>query len=152
MKEIIIILDNIRSALNVGAIFRTCDGAAVKKIYLIGITPQPGHQKLIKTALGAEKYIEWEYCKNIDEIIDRLVKENYRIYSVEQTSTSIIYSEVSYPQKTVLIFGHEITGVSATALEKSKAHIQIPMLGKKNSLNVSTCVGIIIYYIRTQDL
>jgi len=152
MKEIVVILDNIRSVLNVGAIFRTSDGAGVSKIYLTGITPHPGHKKLIKTALGAEDYIKWEYAKDAPQILTELKKEGFTIFAVEQTSTSNEYFKVSYPQKIALIFGHEITGVSSQSLLQSDKHIVIPMLGRKNSLNVATCAGIILYYIRSEEL
>jgi 23S rRNA (guanosine2251-2'-O)-methyltransferase len=149
MKEIIVILDNIRSALNVGAIFRTADGAGVKKVYLCGITPDGSHMKVQKTALGAEEYIDYKLEKDISKVIADLKQDGYTIYSVEQTKDSKNYNKIEFPEKVALIFGNELTGVSVEALEKSDQAMDIPMYGKKNSLNVATCVGIILYHLIT---
>lgn len=147
-KEIIIILDNIRSALNVGAIFRTADGVGVKKIYLCGIAPYPGHNKLHKTALDAENFVEWKYFKNTEDAIKQAREEGFTIYSIEQSTDSKEYHKVKYAEKTCVIFGHEITGVSPSIMQQSDMTIELPMLGKKNSLNVATTAGIILYHIR----
>ena len=146
-REIVIVLDNIRSALNVGAIMRTCDGAGVNKLYMVGITPFPPHPKVIKTALGAENYIEFEYSKNIETIIKLYKELGYEIISVEQTNKSIMYQNFKFSDKTLLIFGNEITGVSMNSLENSTHHIELPMKGGKGSLNVATTVGIITYHL-----
>ncbi len=148
MKEIILILDNIRSVLNVGAIFRTADGAGVKKIFICGISPLPNHKKLKKTALGAEDNVQWEYFKHTEEAIKKAKEEGFEIHSVELTEKAEQYYKVNYSDKVALVFGHEITGVSPAALEQSNKHIILPMLGKKNSLNVATCVGILVYHIQ----
>lgn len=147
MKDLIVILDDIRSALNVGAIMRTCDGAGVKKLYLTGITPYPPHKKLLKTALGAEHYIDWEYRKDINDVIHELKDNGYVIYAIEQTENSKEFHKIDYPEKLAIIFGHEITGVSTRALQKSDEKIELPMKGEKNSLNVATTAGIMIYHI-----
>jgi len=152
MKEMVLILDNIRSVLNVGAIFRTADGSAVSKIYILGITPDPNHKKLQKTALGAENTVEWEFVKNPEELITKLKKEGFEIIVVEQSSKAENFYDIEYPEKIALIFGNEITGVSSEIISKSDKDIIIPMLGKKNSLNVATCVGILMYYIRAIEL
>ena len=152
MKEMVLILDNIRSVLNVGAIFRTADGSAVWKIYILGITPDPNHKKLQKTALGAENTVEWEFVKNPEELITKLKKEGFEIIVVEQSSKAENFYDIEYPEKIALIFGNEITGVSSEIISKSDKDIIIPMLGKKNSLNVATCVGILMYYIRAIEL
>ncbi len=141
----IVLLDDIRSVLNVGAILRTCDGVGVKKIILCGITPQSNHKKLTKTALGAENYVEIEYYKNSEEAVQKLKKEGYVMYSVEQTKNSVGYNMIKYSSKSCFVFGNEITGVDIKLIEESDYCIEIPMYGKKNSLNVSTCVGIILY-------
>lgn len=147
MREVVVVLDNVRSAHNVGAIFRTCDGAGVKKIYLCGITPFPPHPKIVKTAIGAENFVEWEHFKNTSTAIERLKHEDYKIVCVEQTENAVDYFEASYPQKIALVFGHELTGVSLEAINSSNAHIMLRMRGKKKSLNVSTTVGIITFHI-----
>jgi 23S rRNA (guanosine2251-2'-O)-methyltransferase len=147
-REIVVALDNVRSALNVGAIFRTCDGAGVKKLILGGITPFPPHKKLVKTALGAEEYVEWEHTKDIKEIIEKYKKEGFSIYAVEQNGDSIKHYEARYCDKVLVIFGNEILGINSELLKLSDRIIEIPMFGKKNSLNVATTVGIITYHLR----
>jgi 23S rRNA (guanosine2251-2'-O)-methyltransferase len=146
-REVVVILDNIRSALNVGAIMRTCDGAGVKKMCLCGITPDKFHRKISKTALGAEEYIETEHFRSTKDAILKYKSENYKIYSVEQTQNSINYFGESYPDKLCLIFGNEITGVSTEVLVNSDKTLEVPMSGKKNSLNVATTAGIVIYHV-----
>jgi len=147
MKNLTVILDNIRSAHNVGAIFRTCDGAGVNMLYLCGITPYPPHKKILKTALGAEEYIKWKHENSTKNVIHELQGQGYKIISVEQTSKAKHYNNFSYPQKVALVFGNEITGISSEVLALSDHHIELPMIGRKNSLNVSTTVGIIVYHI-----
>jgi len=148
-KEIIIILDNIRSVLNVGAILRTADGAGVKCVYLCGITPQADHKKISKTALGAEEYVDIRYTKTTQEAIQQCKSEGFSIVTVEQTKNSRNYYEITLNEKVCFIFGNELTGVSPELLNLSDIVIELPMLGKKNSLNVATTVGIIIYHART---
>jgi 23S rRNA (guanosine2251-2'-O)-methyltransferase len=143
--ETVVILDNVRSAFNVGSIFRTCDGAGVKKLYLCGITPTKEHKKIKKTALGAEEYLDSEHIKDAAELITALKKDGFTIVSVEQTSDSIDYKEFTYPPKVAFIFGNEITGVDKNLITNSDRIIDIEMRGKKNSLNVATTVGIILY-------
>lgn len=145
MKRVVV-LDNIRSTFNVGSVFRTADGAGVDKIYLAGITPTPDHAKIKKTALGAEKYVEWEHFKDIRDIISKLRSEGFKIYPVEQFSESKDFREIDEYERMAFVFGNEITGISHNLLELTDEPIEIPMRGKKNSLNVSTTVGIILYH------
>ncbi len=145
-----IVLDNIRSALNVGAIFRTCDAAAVEKLYLCGITPYPPHNKIPKTALGAVETVEWEYSKNTLETVENLKKAGNKIISVELKSNSVNYTEFKFETPVVLIFGNEIDGVGEEILNMSDAIVQIPMFGTKESLNVATTVGIVTYEVIRQ--
>ncbi len=146
-REIILVLDNIRSALNVGSIFRTSDCLGVKEIHIIGISPTPNHPKVKKTAIGAEGYVKWKYFKSVRESIDDLKERGYKIYAVEQVKNSKIFNEVTYPDKVALIFGHELTGVSTDGLELADLIVEIPMSGKKNSLNVSLTSGIVLSYL-----
>jgi 23S rRNA (guanosine2251-2'-O)-methyltransferase len=148
----VIVLDNIRSALNVGAIFRTCDGAGVSKLYLCGITPYPPHNRIPKTALGASEYVEWERFPNTIELLQKLKEEGYTLVSVEQTPNSKPYFEVEYPEKTALIFGHEISGVNDEVVNLSDIQVEVPMFGQKNSLNVATTAGILSYHLAMQYL
>lgn len=145
MGERVVILDNIRSTFNVGSVFRTSDGAGISKIYLVGITPTPDHNKIKKTALGAENYVAWEHVASIENLVEKLKNEGFRIYAVEQSKNSIDYREVKLTDKSAFIFGNEISGVSPQTLNLVDDVLEIPMKGKKNSLNVSTTVGIILY-------
>jgi 23S rRNA (guanosine2251-2'-O)-methyltransferase len=150
-KEIIIVLDNIRSVENVGAIFRTADAIGVNKIYLCGITPTPidrfGRERndLHKSALGSEKVIPWEYAPATLECVSSLKKEGYTVVSVEQAQNSIDYKEVTPAQKTVCVFGNEVDGVSKDVLNISDIVAEISMSGIKESLNVSVTCGIILF-------
>lgn len=146
-REIIVVLDNVRSALNVGAIFRTCDAVGVAKLILCGITPYPPHPKVVKTALGAQEYVPYEHVADINRLIKSLQSDDYTILSVEQTENSVMYQTVNYPKKVALIFGNEITGVQKEFLDNSNKHIELPMVGKKESLNVATTAGIVLYHI-----
>jgi 23S rRNA (guanosine2251-2'-O)-methyltransferase len=141
----VIILENIRSTFNVGSVFRTADGAGIDKIYLVGITPLPTHPKIKKTALGAEEFVSWEYRKEINSLIEELKMNDYTIYSVEQSNNSIDYRDQKKHDKMAFIFGNELTGVEPTTMQRSDKILEIPMMGKKNSLNISTTVGIILY-------
>lgn len=143
----VIILDNIRSALNVGAIMRTCDGAGIDKLYLCGITPDGTHPKVKKTALGAENMISWETQPDTVETVKKLQSEGFEVLAVEQTEDSDIYFGHNYSDKVALVFGHEITGVSLPVLEVVDAKIELPMLGEKQSLNIATTVGIMAYHL-----
>lgn len=147
-KDIVIILDNIRSVHNVGAILRTCDGAGVKTVILCGITPTPEHKKVHKTALNAEEYVDWEYYKSTEDAIKTFRDKGYKIFSVEQSNSSKEINQIELPEKIAYIFGNEITGISPAISQLSDSTIEIPMMGKKNSLNVATCVGIITYYTK----
>ncbi|MEX1014282.1 MAG: TrmH family RNA methyltransferase [Candidatus Paceibacterota bacterium] len=150
----VVILHNLRSAHNVGSIFRTSDGAGVKKIYLSGFSPSPVNKvgtpriRLTKVALGAEKFIEWEQIKSITSTIKKLKKNGYKIYSVEQDKKSIPYQKIKKvkDEKIALIMGNEINGLTRNILDKSDKIIDIPMHGQKKSLNVSVAYGIVSYH------
>jgi len=146
-KDIIVILDNIRSAYNVGAILRTADGAGVKKVYICGISPDSNHPKVVKTALGAEEYVETRHFDTTLEAIDTARAEGYMITSVEQSEQSISIENIRNVAKVCLIFGNEITGINIEILKNSDRILEIPMFGKKNSLNVATTAGIVLYYL-----
>jgi len=149
MKKIIIVLDNVRSAFNVGSIFRTADAAGNVEIYLCGITPTPENSKVSKTSLGSEKNIKWQYYKNTQEAIKKLKKEKIPIYSVELTEKSKHFQEFNYFEKDAtqiaLVFGHELNGISQPILDKSDECIYIPMKGIKESLNVGITASILIF-------
>jgi len=151
MKDLRLLLDNIRSIHNVGSIFRTSETAGVKKIYCIGTTPTPvdrfGRKRsdLAKVALGAEDLVAWEYHKSAVALIGRLKKEGFKIISLEQEKDSINYKKAKAAKNTLLILGNEVDGVSKSLLRLSDEIAEIPMKGKKESLNVSVAGGIMIY-------
>lgn len=158
-SSLILILLDIRSLHNVGAIFRTADGMGVSNIYLAGYTPEPFdvfgklRDDFAKTALGAEKYVKWEKVKNIGALIKKLKKEKVFIAALEQSRQSIkLGSEASKllsnpiaKSGVALILGNEVNGIPKSILLKSDAVLEIPMRGKKESLNVSVAAGIAMY-------
>lgn len=145
---IVLILHNIRSVFNVGSIFRTADAFGVKKIFLTGYTPDPAQ----KTALGAEKYVEWEKVKSIQRLIKKLKEEKFFIISLEQTKKSIKIQKFSKGKikKFALILGNEVKGIPKSIRDHSDAVVEIPMHGKKESLNVSVAVGIALYVLSSK--
>ncbi len=152
-KEIYLILHNIRSIYNVGSIFRTADAAGISKIYLTGYTPTPldrfGRKRndIAKVALGAEENIPWEHKKNIAELLKSFKKEKVFIVAVEQSKKSINYKKIKIRSKTAILFGNEVRGVSKTILDKCDVIAEIPMSGKKESLNVAVSVGVAVFSI-----
>ena len=146
--EIYIVLDNIRSAFNVGSIFRSADGAgSVKKIYLCGITTDIDNPKLDKTALGATDMVPSEHYDTTLEAIEELKEKGIPIYCVELTRDAQNFQEIKYPQKVALVFGHEKKGINQDILKRADKVVYIPMRGRKESLNVANCASIILYEI-----
>lgn len=151
--QAILILPDIRSAINVGAIFRTADAVGISKIYLTGLTPRPNDQfgriqkDIKKSALGAENFVEWEYKKTIIPLLINLKKKGYKILAVEQNKKSIDYRKIKIKEKTVIIMGPEVLGLSKNILDKCDSIVEIPMYGKKESLNVSVACGIALFRI-----
>lgn len=146
---IVILLDNIRSMYNVGAIFRTCDAFLVEKVILCGITSKPPHREIHKTALGATESVSWSYYKNINEVVEQLKSSNYTIIGIEQTNKSIPLDSlnINADGKYALILGNEVSGISDSIIDKLDYCIEIPQFGTKHSLNVSIAAGIVIYSI-----
>ena len=144
---LIVVLDNIRSMHNVGAIFRTSDAFRVEKIYLCGITATPPHRDIRKTALGAEESVAWEYTKTTAEALTQL--KDCHICALEQVVNSVPLREVKLPQdKTiVLIVGNEVDGVDENLLDSCNQVIEIPQFGTKHSFNVSVSTGITLWEI-----
>lgn len=145
--RLIIILDNVRSLNNIGSVFRTCDAFLIEKIYLCGITASPPHKDIHKTALGSTESVDWEYFKNISELLIELKKDNVHIWSVEQADKSkkLTNFNINKDLKHALIFGNEVKGVSEEAINLSNEVIEIPQFGTKHSLNISVCSGILIW-------
>ena len=146
-KEIYVVLNNIRSRENVGSIFRTADAAGVSKIYLCGITPAPPHEKISKTALGAENYVPWEYHKQTWRLLANLKKEGMDIVALEQTKNSKNIFTFKPKSPLVLVLGNEVKGLSPKVLKYCGKKIAIPMYGRKESLNVAVAAGIALYSI-----
>lgn len=154
-KKLYLILDNIRSAYNVGAIFRSADGSGVSKIYLTGYTAIPADEnklyktkaeKMIeKTALGAEKTVIWEKAEDLEKLLKKLREENILIVALEKTKDSVDISKYQSDFPIALIVGNEVEGISENILEKCDAIVSIPMRGKKESLNVSVAASIAMY-------
>ncbi|HEV7423975.1 MAG TPA: TrmH family RNA methyltransferase [Candidatus Paceibacterota bacterium] len=150
-QENILILHNIRSVENVGAMFRTADAAGIHKIYLTGYTPTPldrfGRKRkdLAKSALGAEEFVPSEYKKLVSTVISKLKKEKFFLVAIEQAKNSIHYKKVKLKNKNAFIVGAEVTGIPKDILEKCDVIAEIPMRGKKESLNVSVALGIVLF-------
>ena len=144
---VIVVLDNIRSAMNVGSIFRSADAFALEQIILTGITPIPPHKEITKTAIGATQSVDWTYSEDILNDLSILSAQGYTILSIEQTNDSIALEkyEISPDGKYVLIMGNEVSGVSEELVQFSDACIEISQFGTKHSLNVSVCAGIVFW-------
>lgn len=144
---IYIILDNIRSMHNVGAVFRSADSFKVKKVFLCGLTPSPPHRDIHKTALGATESVDWQYEKNIEHVIVDLKNKGVTICAVEQTqnSTALHLMQWQLNKEIAFIFGNEVDGVSNAVLSLCDYSIEIPQLGSKHSLNISVAAGIVMW-------
>ncbi|MGM9737970.1 MAG: RNA methyltransferase [Candidatus Cryptobacteroides sp.] len=147
---IVVVLDNIRSAHNVGSVFRSADSFKADKIYLCGICATPPSAELHKSALGAEFSVEWEYFAETMEAIKRLHAGGYTILSVEQAVDSVMLDDfVPEPGKRyALVFGNEVDGVSQEVVDTSDAVLEIPQFGTKHSLNISVAAGIVLWHFR----
>lgn len=154
LREKIVIIDNVRSAHNVGSIFRTSDGVGVSRLILFGYTPAPIDRfgrvqpEIEKTSLGASTMIPWDKKETDAEIlscVEQLKKDGFTIVAVEQTTNAVSLYDFAVPQKVAYIFGNEIDGVSQLLLGVSDVVVHIPMLGEKESLNVSVTAGIVLF-------
>ncbi len=155
-SPVVIVLDNVRSMNNVGSIFRTSDAFLVEKIYLCGITGTPPHREITKTAIGAEKSVQWEYHSNTLEVVNNLKTKGYTVYSIEQASNSADLMNMIYPEgKLAFVFGNEIDGVQQEVINASHHCLEIPQLGTKHSFNVAVSCGIVLWdftKFRTQSI
>jgi tRNA G18 (ribose-2'-O)-methylase SpoU len=144
---ILIILDNIRSLNNIGSVFRTSDAFLVEKIYLCGITAQPPHNDIRKTALGSTETVDWEYAENTIDIINKLKSEDVKICSIEQAEKATMLNDFEpLPNKKyALVFGNEVKGVSQNVVDASDIVIEIPQYGTKHSLNISVSCGVVVW-------
>lgn len=146
---LIVILDNVRSMNNVGSIFRTSDAFRIEHVYLCGITAQPPHKEIEKTALGATESIDWSYVESTASLVTQLKKENYRVYAVEQVRNSIPLTDFTsdFSHQTAVVFGNEVMGVEQNVIDLCYGCIEIPQLGTKHSLNISVSAGIVLWHL-----
>lgn len=146
-SPIALVLDNVRSLNNVGSAFRTADAFRIEKIYLCGITGTPPHRDIQKTALGATESVEWEYCLNTSEAINKLKASDYKLCALEQVDNSVMLNSFSPEKgkKYALIFGNEVFGVEEDVLKACDQVLEIPQLGTKHSLNISVSLGIAVW-------
>jgi tRNA G18 (ribose-2'-O)-methylase SpoU len=144
-----VVLNSIRSSYNVGSIFRSSDGAMIEKLYLCGYTSHPPKKEVLKTSLGSEKSVPWEFIEDPVTIVKKLKSQGYKIYALEQTTNSIPYSDISSSDFPLcLIVGNEISGVNQELIDLSDISIEIPQFGIKQSLNVAVAYGITIFEMR----
>lgn len=146
-SPLVVVLDNVRSAHNVGAIFRTADAFAIQEIVLCGICAVPPNKEIQKTALGATESVKWRYFDQPVEAATALQNEGYELWAVEQTDHSTLLNEWKNEGRKpiAVVFGHEVDGVSNEILEKCAGAIELPQFGTKHSLNVSVCAGIVMW-------
>jgi tRNA G18 (ribose-2'-O)-methylase SpoU len=149
----VVVLDNIRSIHNVGSIFRTADALGIDKIYLCGTTPTPtdrfGRKRkdLAKVALGAEEYLDWEYFEKTEDVIKKLKKEKIKIIAIEQDKKSQNINKIKIAKKYAIVMGNEVDGIAKNVLDLCDVIAEIPMKGKKESLNVGVAFGIAGYVL-----
>ena len=145
--SLVLVLDNIRSMMNIGSVFRTADAFLLEAIYLCGITATPPHREIHKTALGATETVHWEYVEHTVDAIARLKQNGYQVFALEQTDMSIdlFDFEPEPEQKHALVFGHEVKGVDQEVLEQCDGCLEIPQFGTKHSLNIAVTAGMVVW-------
>jgi 23S rRNA (guanosine2251-2'-O)-methyltransferase len=150
---VIAVLENIRSAYNVGSVFRTADAFLIEAVYLVGYTAFPPHKEIRKTALGAEETVSWKHFRNTEEAIRELRSQGYQIWAAEQTigSKQLQNFSVGADKGIAIVFGNEVSGVESSTLELCDGSVEIPQLGMKHSLNIATAAGVVLWeLIRTK--
>ncbi len=149
---IVVVMDNVRSAQNVGSLFRTSDAFGIERIMLCGITSTPPNREIHKTALGAELSVAWSYYENTLECIAKLREEGYRIIAIEQVegATMLDRLELDSEAKYALVFGNEVEGVDQAVVDVVDGAIEIPQVGTKHSLNVSVSAGVVLWEVFRQ--
>lgn len=146
---VIVVLENIRSAYNVGSVFRTSDAFLIEAIYIIGYSAKPPHKEIRKTALGAEETVQWQYFKTTAEAIEELRHKQYKVLAVEQAEGSMLLHQLpgAWQSGIGIIFGNEVTGVEQSTIHACDGVVEIPQLGMKHSLNIATAAGVVLWEI-----
>ena len=146
-NKVIAVLENIRSAYNVGSVFRTADAFLIESMYITGYTAKPPHKEIAKTALGAQETVDWNYFHKTKEAIENLKKNGYKVYAVEQVTESISLEKIhDLPvEKIAFIFGNEVSGVEHETILLCDGCVEIPQFGMKHSLNISVAAGIVLW-------
>ncbi len=144
---VIVVLENIRSAYNVGSVFRTADAFLIEAIYIIGYSAKPPHKEIKKTALGAEETVTWKHFETSATAIDELRNAGYKVFSIEQAEKSLKLQAINFKpeEKIAIIFGNEVTGVEQSTIHLSDGCIEIPQIGMKHSLNIATAAGVVLW-------
>ena len=144
---VIVVLENIRSAYNIGSVFRTADAFLVEAIYIIGYSAIPPHIEIKKTALGAEESVAWKHFATSTEAITELRANGYNVYAVEQAEGSYKLNAIEFEadEKIAVIFGNEVTGVEQSTIQLTDGCLEIPQLGMKHSLNIATAAGVVLW-------
>ncbi len=151
---IIVVLENIRSAYNVGSVFRTSDAFLVEAIYITGYSAKPPHKEIKKTALGAEDSVSWSHFANAADAIADLRERNYKVYAIEQVENSTYLHDLAWTteEPIAIVFGNEVTGVEQTTIALCDGCIEIPQLGMKHSLNIATAAGVVLWELARRIL
>ena len=144
-NPVIAVLENVRSAYNVGSLFRTADAFLIEAIYITGYTARPPHKEIKKTALGAEDTVDWRYFPTAAEAIAELRKTGYRVFAVEQVENSISLEKFEHDGPVAVVFGNEVSGVEQSTIRLCDGSIEIPQLGMKHSLNIATAAGVVLW-------
>lgn len=146
---VIAVLENIRSAYNVGSVFRTSDAFLLQGIYLTGYTCTPPHKEIKKTALGAEDTVDWQHFENAADAVADLKSKGFKVYAVEQTvgSWSLEKTNFAADEKIAVVFGNEVSGLEETTIQLCDGCIEIPQIGMKHSLNIATAAGVVLWEI-----
>lgn len=142
---VIAVLENVRSAYNVGSVFRTADAFLIEAVYLCGYTAFPPHKEIRKTALGAEDTVRWQHFKTTQEALDALRAEGYAVFAVEQAQGSTMLHHFAPTGKVAVVFGNEVTGVEQSTIAQTDGCIEIPQWGMKHSLNIATAAGVVLW-------
>ena len=154
-SPVIVVLENIRSAYNIGSVFRTSDAFLMEAIYICGYSAKPPHKEIKKTALGAEESVAWKHFETTAEAIAALKEAGYKVYAVEQAEGSLKLQKINFEpnQKIAVVFGNEVVGVEQSTIQLCDGCIEIPQLGMKHSLNIATAAGVVLWeLVRTRIL